>query len=117
MSEAHTHHPNYLKIWAVLVALLGISVVGPLLEIQLLTLISAFGIAVVKAHLVVKHFMHIGHAARYVAYLVVTCLAFMLLFFAGTAPDVMESDGQNWVKPSWHEVSVGAGHPKTEGHH
>ena len=116
MSETETHHPNYVKIWAILVVLLGISVLGPMLGIQIVTLVAAFGIAVVKAYLVVKNFMHIGHAARYVTYLVVTCLVFMLLFFAGTSPDVMKPDGENWAKPSWHEVAVGGGPRDSEGH-
>ena len=116
MSEEHMHHPNYVKIWAILVGLLAISVLGPLLEIQIVTLATAFGIAVVKAYLVVKNFMHINHAARYVTYLVTTCLVFMLLFFAGTAPDVMKSDGWNWVKPDWHEVDVEADIGELEGH-
>jgi 4-alpha-glucanotransferase len=32
-----------------------------------------------------------------------TCLVFMLLFVAGTAPDVYKDDGDNWVKQeaSW----------------
>jgi len=101
MSEEHTHHANYVKIWAVLVVLLVVSVLGPMLEIQALTLITAFGIALVKACLVARYFMHIGAAARYVSYLVATCLVFMLLFFAGTAPDVMNSEGTQWEKPSW----------------
>ena len=43
-------------------------------------------------------------------------LIFMLLFFAGTAPDVMQETGSNWVKPDWQEESAawaaggGAGH-------
>ncbi len=119
--EVETHHPDYVKIWAILVVLLVISVLGPMLEIQILTLLTAFGIAFVKAYLVVKNFMHIGHAARYVTYLVVTCLVFMLLFFAGTAPDVMKADGSNWVKPDWQEVDI-EGDPgphagRQEGHH
>ncbi len=117
MSETQTHHPNYVKIWAILVVLLGISVLGPMLGIQIVTLVAAFGIAVVKAYLVVKNFMHIGHAARYVTYLVVTCLVFMLLFFAGTSPDVMKPDGENWVKPSWHEVAVGGAPRETGSRH
>ena len=117
MSEEHTHHPNYVKIWAILVGLLVISVLGPLLGIQILTLVTAFGIAVVKAYLVVKNFMHIGHAARYVTYVVVTCLVFMLLFFAGTAPDVMKADGSNWVKPGWHDVDIESDLRELEGHH
>ena len=70
-------------------------------EIQVVTLITAFGIACVKAYLVAKHFMHINLTARYVPYLVATGLVFMLLFFAGTAPDVMQAEGDNWVKPAW----------------
>ena len=30
-----------------------------------------------------------------------TTLVFMLLFFAGTAPDVMKTHGTNWEKPAW----------------
>ncbi len=116
MSEEHMHHPNYVKIWAILVALLVVSVIGPMFGVRVVTLIAAFGVAFVKAYLVVKHFMHIGGAARYVSYLVVTCLVFMLLFFAGTAPDVMKPDGQQWVKPSWHEGGGGGGPRNTEGH-
>ena len=104
----HTHHPNYVKIWGILLVLLVISVAGPFLGIQLVTLITAFGIAIVKAYLVVKNFMHIDVAAKLVTYLVLTMLLFMLLFFAGAAPDVMESHGSNWEKPSWIE---GTAHP------
>jgi len=103
----HTHHGDYVKIWGVLVILLIVSVVGPMAEIRWLTLLTAFGIAVVKAYLVVANFMHINHAARYVTYMVVTTLVFMLLFFAGTAPDVMKEHGaevagqRQWTKPSY----------------
>jgi hypothetical protein len=45
--------------------------------------------------------MHINMARRYVTYLVVTVLLFMLLLFAGVAPDVMNPEGTQWVKPSW----------------
>ena len=30
-------------------------------------------------------------------------LVFMLLFFAATAPDVMQPEGTQWLKPSWIE--------------
>ena len=105
MSEEHEHHehPNYVKIWAILLVLLVISVLGPELEIQIVTLVTAFGIAIVKAYMVAVHFMHINLAKRYVTYLVATCLVFMLLFFAGTAPDVMQANGANWTKPLWQD--------------
>ena len=110
MSEEHTHHPNYLTVWVLLVALLVVSVLGPMLGIKVVTLLTAFGVACVKAYLVARYFMHVGAAARYVSYLMVTCLVFMLLFFAGTAPDVMEADGSNWTKPGWQQLeSAGDG--------
>jgi len=98
MSEEHAH-PNYVKIWAILVVLLGVSVVGPMIGIKAVTLITAFGIAIVKAYMVAKNFMHVNLEPRYVTYLLMTMLVLMLLFFAGTAPDVMKFEGSNWLKP------------------
>jgi caa(3)-type oxidase subunit IV len=118
MTEEHDDS-IYIKTWAILVVLLVISVLGPLLEIQWLTLATAFGIALVKAFLVATRFMHIDHAPKFVTYIMVTCLVFMLLLFAGSAPDVMKSEGSNWVKAdSWHYVPEAAHHdgPSASGH-
>jgi caa(3)-type oxidase subunit IV len=117
MSEAAEHHTNYVRIWAYLVLLLVVSVVGPMLGIQWLTLATAFGIACVKAYMVAKNFMHITAEQKYVSYAVVTCLVFMLLFFAGAAPDVMKAEGSGWEKPSW--LAAHAAEPAAEGeaHH
>lgn len=103
MSEhAHEDHSShYKKVWVILLALLVISVVGPMLGHRVVTLITAFGIAVVKAYLVAKNFMHINLEKRFVPYIVATCLVFMFLFFAGTAPDVMKASGTGWEKPTW----------------
>ena len=112
MPVEHTHHPNYVRVWAILVAMLAVSVAGPMLGIRVVTLITAFGIALVKAYLVAKNFMHVNVAPRYVAYLVTTCVVFMLLFFAGVSPDVMKSEGSGWVKPAWiqaHERALQGG--------
>jgi caa(3)-type oxidase subunit IV len=116
MSEEHAHHPNYVKIWAILVMLLIVSVIGPMIGIRAVTLLAAFGVAAVKAYLVAKNFMHIDLAPRYVAYLAATCLVFMLLFFSGASPDVMQAEGSNWVKPSWQEASAAVA-PDHGDHH
>jgi caa(3)-type oxidase subunit IV len=104
--DAEAHATNYVKIYFVLLVLLVISILGPELGIRWVTLVTAFGIAVVKAWMVAKNFMHIGAAPRFVTYLVTTCLVLMLLFFAGTAPDVMKLDGTNWTKPGWIEANA-----------
>jgi len=81
-------------------------------------LATAFGIAVVKAYLVAKNFMHIDLSPRYITYLVGTCLVFMLLLFAGAAPDVMKDEGSGWVKPAWQEAAAShAAGDHEDGHH
>ena len=104
MSEHEEHqHPTsfYVKIWAILLVLLVVSVAGPMIGIKWITLLTAFGIAGVKAYMVAVNFMHIDVAPRFITYLITTTLVFMLLFFAGTAPDVMKDHGTNWEKPAW----------------
>lgn len=101
--SAEEHHETsfYVKIWAILLVLLVVSVTGPMLGIKWVTLLTAFGIAGVKAYMVAVNFMHINLTPRFVTYLVTTTLVFMLLFFAGAAPDVMKNHGTNWEKPDW----------------
>lgn len=89
-------HPNYVKIWAILLALLGVSVLGPMVGIFWLTMITAFGIAVVKALMVTGYFMHLNVEKRYIWYLLLVMVTFLFLLFAGVAPDVMKRSGTNW---------------------
>lgn len=119
MPVEHSHHPDYVRIYWILLALLGVSIIGPELGIRWVTLVTAFGVAVWKAYLVAKNFMHLTFAPRYVGYLVATCLLFMVLLFAAVAPDVMKQEGQRWVKPAWQEANaaVHAGDAHGGGHH
>jgi caa(3)-type oxidase subunit IV len=121
MSEhAHSTPKDYVKIWAILVVLLFVSIIGPEFGIRSVTLFTAFGIAFIKAGLVVRKFMHIGDSPPFISYIMVTCLVFMLLFFAGTAPDVMKDSGDNWVKPAatWQYTPEPAHHDSngSDGH-
>lgn len=108
MSEHAEHaHPNYWKIYWILLVLLAVSIIGPEIgrqvDLPALTLFTAFGIAIVKAYLVAKNFMHVNVEPKFVTYMLTTCLVFMLLFFAAVAPDVMKDVGSNWTKPAWLE--------------
>src|SRR5262245_27515125 len=98
--EAH-EHPNYWRIYFLLLALLCVIVIGPMFGIRVVTIMTAFGVAAYKAYLVAKNFMHINMERPFISYLVVTVVVFMLLFFAGTAPDVMKAEGRGWSKPTW----------------
>jgi caa(3)-type oxidase subunit IV len=104
-AHGHTDEGHYWKIWGTLLVLLAISIGGPFLGIQLVTLITAFGIAIVKAYMVAKNFMHLNIERQYVVYLILTMVVFVLLFFAGSSPDVMKWEGDNWVKPKVEQAS------------
>ncbi|QXD24520.1 cytochrome C oxidase subunit IV family protein [Opitutia bacterium ISCC 51] len=114
MSEAvedHSHSSSkYIKIWGILLVLLVISFVGPELGIKWLTLITAFGIAIVKAFMVCAYFMHMNIEKNYIWYLISATLLLLLVFFAGVAPDVMKPSGQNWEQlyhePTYEESQV-----------
>ena len=68
MSEAHDH-PNYVKIWYWLLILLAISDAGPMLEIPWITVVTAFGIALVKTFMVAANFMHLKFEMKLIWYL------------------------------------------------
>jgi caa(3)-type oxidase subunit IV len=97
-------HPNYVKVWGTLVALLVVSVLGPMLGIKVVTLITAFGVALVKAYLVARNFMHLHIERRYVVYLLLGMVAFILVLFAGVSPDVMKHEGHQWKNESAQKV-------------
>lgn len=105
-AEHAGHHTNYVKIWAILVGLLVVSVVGPMLEIRIVTLLTAFGIAIVKAYMVAKYFMHLDIERTFVVKLLAVCLGLMFLFFTATSPDIMKHWGMNWMNDSAKNANI-----------
>lgn len=98
MSQDSHHSPAYyVKIWAILVVLLIISIIGPELGIKIVTLITAFGIAIVKAWMVAAYFMHLNTEKKYIHYMLYAMLLIMVVFIAGIMTDVNRNEGQNWV--------------------
>jgi caa(3)-type oxidase subunit IV len=108
---AHRRHPRYVRIWALLVGLLVLSVLGPTLGILWVTLLTAFGIAAVKALMVGAYFMHLDIERAYIRYLLLGLLAIVLVLFAGVAPDVMKKAGTNW-----RQTTTPAAPPPVAGH-
>jgi caa(3)-type oxidase subunit IV len=111
MSESH--HPNYKKIYFTLLFLLVVSVAGPFLGILWVTLITAFGIALVKANLVIQNFMHLRWEKGIMKWTLATSLILMFLLFAGVAPDVMKHEGTRWV----NDAAIAAVERGIEGSH
>lgn len=101
------HLKRYFKIYLSLVVLFLISWAGPAVfaHNKTLVLLTAFGIALVKAYLVCANFMHLNVEKKYIIYLLTIALTFMFLFYAGASPDVMEHRGRNWENvAAQHEV-------------
>jgi len=94
--DAH-EHIDYRKIYFILLFLLVVSILGPEIGVKWVTLITAFGIALVKAWLVIQNFMHLRVEKMIVKWFLATSAVLMALYFFGVAPDVMEHEGQNWV--------------------
>jgi caa(3)-type oxidase subunit IV len=95
MSEHHD--VNYKKIYFTLLFLLVVSIVGPEIGILWVTLVTAFGIAFVKAYLVIENFMHLRWEKKLMKWMLWSSVAVMALMFAGISPDVMKHEGRNWV--------------------
>ena len=105
-AHAQAHHRNYVLIWAILVGLLAVSVLGPMTGIRVVMLITAFGVALVKAYLVAKNFMHLDIEKRIVHWALGTVLLFMVMLYAGVAPDAQKHSGLHWRKDFVPQVSA-----------
>ncbi len=115
MSEHEEHaHVNYSKIYYILLVLFAVSIIGPEIGAKLgsktITLITAFGIAVVKAYLVCAYFMHLKYELRMITLMFISCVGLLFLFFIGVAPDVMQKSGSNWNTTIVVEAEEDAAH-------
>ena len=116
-TPGHGPHRNYVKIWGILVALLVVSVTGPMLGIRVVTLIAAFGVALVKAYMVAKNFMHLDIEKPIVKWVLLVALALMVLLYGALAPDVQKGAGQGWKKDAGFHHSFTTSKPHEVGQH
>ncbi len=103
---------HYVRVYAVLLVLLAVSIVGPLVGERLnrpvdlfgmqfslgivITLVTAFGIAVIKAWLVIKNFMHLTIERVVPKLFLAASVLLLALFWGGVAPDVQLHEGRMW---------------------
>lgn len=114
-SHEHGHERNYVKIWGILVLLLMVSVLGPMVGIRWVTLIAAFGVALVKAYMVAKNFMHLDIEKPIVHWMLLVALALMVLLYGALAPDVQKGVGQHWKKDAGFHHSFTTSKPHHAG--
>ena len=103
---------HYVRIYLLLLVLLAVSIVGPVIgggldkhveifgrQVSLgitLTLVTAFGIAIWKASLVIRHFMHLSIERPIAKIFLAASVLLLALFWGGVAPDVQLHDGRMW---------------------
>ena len=127
---------HYVRIYALLLVLLVVSIAGPVVggtidkQVEIfgrqiglgmaLTLTTAFGIAVWKASLVIKHFMHLSIERPIAKIFLGASVLLLALFWGGVAPDVQLHDGRMWENLAAKEaVDRGLAEPEhaAEGEH
>ena len=127
---------HYVRIYALLLVLLVVSIVGPVVggaidhRIEIfgrsvslgitVTLITAFGIAIWKASLVVKHFMHLSIERPIAKIFLAASVLLLALFWGGVAPDVQLHEGRMWenlaAKEAVDRGIVDSEHGEEEGY-
>ena len=111
---------HYVRVYALLLVLLAVSIVGPMVGERLnrpvdvlgmqfslgivITLVTAFGIAVVKAWLVIKNFMHLTIERVVPKLFLAASVLLLALFWGGVAPDVQNLEGRMWVNDAAKEA-------------
>ena len=96
--SAETSADRYIKIYFILLALLAVSLIGPEIGIKWVTLVTAFGIAIVKAYIVVAEYMHLKIEKKIAIYMLSLSLVMVFAFFIGTAPDVSSHKAEPWSR-------------------
>ncbi len=89
----------YLGVFGALLVLTGVTVGVSMLDLGAPALYVAMAVALVKASLVVGYFMHLKFDVRFNAFVFLSSLLFLAIFFAltmldlGTRGDVLEEQG------------------------
>jgi caa(3)-type oxidase subunit IV len=85
MFTAHSRH--YLIIWAWLLALVIVSVAATSALPKLQAMLLIFSVAVIKALLVARNYMHLRNEKAIIYAMVLVPLAFVLILLFGLFPD------------------------------
>jgi cytochrome c oxidase subunit 4 len=84
---------SYVKVWALLLALLVASIGAGFLGAKTLSATLVFGIAAAKAALVLAYFMHLRLEPRWIAVLMLAVLGLVAILLVGLMPDILHVYG------------------------
>ncbi len=82
-------HPNYSRVWAVLVALLVVGVAVGYVGHAVLATALVFSVAFLKAFLVAANYMHLRFEPWFVRFIVLGGLVCVLIVLVSLIPDIV----------------------------
>ncbi|MDP7395771.1 MAG: cytochrome C oxidase subunit IV family protein [Lentisphaeria bacterium] len=82
-------HVNYIKIWAILLVLLIVSLIVGMIGYQFFAVWMIFTIAVVKALMVVAYYMHLLWEPKFLWLAVGFAVLCLFFLFLGVVPDIL----------------------------
>lgn len=99
MSDTHEHdgghsHPNYVAVWAVLVALLAVGIAVGFVGHPVLGTVLVFAVAIAKAFLVAANYMHLKFEPLLVRVVFLSAIASFLVVLIGLIPDIVYGFGR-----------------------
>ncbi len=86
-------HPKYLKVFIILLVLLGVSLLSDFISAKLAVILLVFGAALIKASLVIGSFMHLKYENLFIWIITFGVVLFILIaIFWGMYPDFVLVD-------------------------
>ena len=88
-AEPHDHTVKYVTVWALLTAALVVSLIIGTFHVEVVTVTLIFSIALMKAYMVIAHFMHVKGAPAYVKWILATGVVCLYIAFFGFVTDIV----------------------------
>jgi caa(3)-type oxidase subunit IV len=88
-STPQRRHPNYVVLWGILVAALGVSMLMGEMQLPVVTVVLIFSVAIVKAYIVAAYYMHLSFEPVFVVAMIVAGLICLYILFIGLVPDIV----------------------------
>ncbi len=83
------HHPNYIKIWAILFVLLLLGMGAGMVGNPTLATILVFSVAFIKAGIVVSNYMHLKFEPKFLKIFAAVGALCILILLIGLIPDIV----------------------------
>jgi len=80
-------YSTYIKVWAALVVLTGITVAAAMGNLKQMAIFTALLVATVKSSLVLLYFMHLRYENKFFAYALIAVIATFAIFLGLTFAD------------------------------